>query len=631
MNAPLPPEAVAVATLPVIAITPSPSNPRKHFDDAYIAELAESIKAHGLIQPITVRPLPLERHFEFNRKNIEAADHPAYELVVGECRWRAAKLAGLTEVPGFWRELDDKAVLEIQVIENLQRRDVHPIEEAEGYEQLMQRHGYKADEIAAKIGKSRGYVYARLKLTALQHEAREAFFAGKLDASTALLIARIPGAALQKRATKEITEGYDNQPLSYRNAKNHIRCHFTISLQQATFPLDDSTLVPTAGSCTTCPKRSGNSSELCADLDSEDVCTDTQCFDDKRLTRRQQLIDNAEKRGVKVFTGEKARELAPHGLHSLDERQLVSLDEAIEGDSQDRTYRDILGEKTPVAALLELPWGDKALVELGEPKALSAALRKAGWQPDLLKVAEATNDHEKKEREDSEREARKLAAENEAVYRQALATAVIERTRQLANAGECSINTDQLVALLATAWLRFDFYFNEELDAARLERFGITLPVEPLPEGQDDYDDQTELEKVVAIVATWPVGTALAFLFDVTTSEETNTNIYRFNPEIDKPHTLLALAKLVDFDPASLHPTSPDGSETATDPTQAAQAQGEGAADSAAPAKPKGKKKTAAKKGEAKAEPAPTSSANEPAAPVKPISAWPFPTVAEAA
>ena len=120
MNAPLPPDAVAVASLPVAEIVPSPSNPRKHFDETYIAELAESIKAHGLIQPITVRPLPLDAMFEYNKRRKKGdASAPRYEIVVGECRWRAAQLAGLTEIPGFWRELDDKAVLEIQVIENL--------------------------------------------------------------------------------------------------------------------------------------------------------------------------------------------------------------------------------------------------------------------------------------------------------------------------------------------------------------------------------------------------------------------------------------------------------------------------------------------------------------------------------
>lgn len=605
MNAPLPPEARAVATLPVAAITPSPSNPRKHFDDAYIAELAESIKAHGLIQPITVRPLPLERHFEFNRKNIEAADHPAYELVVGECRWRAAKLAGLTEVPGFWRELDDKAVLEIQVIENLQRRDVHPIEEAEGYEQLMQRHGYKADEIAAKIGKSRGYVYARLKLTALCPPARDAFFAGRLDASTALLVARIPGAALQKRAVKEITESYDGQPLSYRNAKNHIRHHFTISLKQATFPLDDADLVPAAGACATCPKRSGNAIEICADLEDEDVCTDTACFEDKRLTRRQQLIDHAEKRGITVFSGDKAKEIAPYGLGSLKEDLYVNLDETVEGDAQERTYREILGDQLPVAALLETGHGrHEVIVELGEPTALAKALRKAGWQPDLLKTTEeqeaAQQDRQQREAEKAERDALDAAKKDEAA-----------RLRQLRDDILARLNDDspldrlpELVYLFAGAFIRREHEYGD-VETEYLERYGYPLP--------EEYDPGEETPKIIDAMNAWPLRKVMAFLFEYLLYEDARVS-YDWKIGDPTPANLSSLAEFV-----GLYPT------------QAAQAQGEGAADSAAPAKPKGKKKATAKKNEAKADPAPASPANEPAAPVKTLGNWPFPRVAEAA
>ena len=140
MNAFTPHGALAIPTLPIAAIIPSPSNPRKRFDDAYLDELAESIKTHGLIQPITVRPLPLDHLFDYNHKhpNTEPGETPTYEIVVGECRWRAAQRAGLVDIPAFWRELDDKQVLEIQVVENLQRRDVHPLEEADGYRMLIE-------------------------------------------------------------------------------------------------------------------------------------------------------------------------------------------------------------------------------------------------------------------------------------------------------------------------------------------------------------------------------------------------------------------------------------------------------------------------------------------------------------
>ncbi len=638
MNAPLPPGAAAMACLRISEIIPSHSNPRKHFDDDYIAELAESIKSHGVIQPITVRPIPENVLACFKRNNhtkpIILAHPPIYEIVVGECRWRAAKLAGLVDIPGFWRELDDKQVLEIQVIENLQRRDVHPIEEAEGYERLMHDHGYKAEEIAAKIGKSRAYVYARLKLTALGNLAREAFYAGKLDASTALLIARIPGDKLQKKAIDKVTNGYDGNSLSYRDTKYYIHNEFTISLKQATFSPADAMLLPVAGSCTDCPKRSGNSPEICADLDDADVCTDTSCFEQKRMARRDQLIANAEKRKIPVLIGDAGRD----AFHSGD---YVELDDVAEGDDQDRTYREILGDKAPVSALIEFGFGEhhKRIFEVAEATAIEKALKKAGWK--AAENSDGTNqnsisgDDDRRARlnaEATEREAKREAVEAENEYRKALSTAVIGRIKTQANEGAISLNTDELLALMAAAWLRFDFTFNDELDVGRLGRFGITVPVEPLAEGQDDYDDGEQLEKVAALVIKWPVGTALAFLFDVMTSEETNCNIWNFDPAVDLPHTLLALAKLVGFDPETLR----NSAKPASTPSPAAQAEGK-APTEAAPAKSESPKKSAAKKSKAKskADPAPAAPANEPAAPVKTAEPtermpWPFPTGATA-
>src|SRR5689334_19780351 len=161
------------------AITASKTNPRKRFDQAALDELADSIKRHDVLQPILLRP---------------NGGPDTYELVAGERRFRAAKAAGLVDIPATVRVLSDAEVLEIQVVENLQRSDLHELEEAEGYEQLLKcshpnGERYTVDEIAAKVGKSRSYVFARLKLCALCPEARKAFYAGELDASRALLIA----------------------------------------------------------------------------------------------------------------------------------------------------------------------------------------------------------------------------------------------------------------------------------------------------------------------------------------------------------------------------------------------------------------------------------------------------------
>lgn len=146
-------------------------NERRTFDEAKLKELAASIKEKGVLEPILVRP-----------------SDGKHEIVCGARRFRAAAMVGLLEIPVVVKSLNDKQALECQVIENLQREDVHPLEEAEGYEQLMKKHGYKsADDIAAKIGKSKTYVYGRLKLCELIPENRKLFYEGRLSPSVALL------------------------------------------------------------------------------------------------------------------------------------------------------------------------------------------------------------------------------------------------------------------------------------------------------------------------------------------------------------------------------------------------------------------------------------------------------------
>ena len=157
-------------------LAPSPTNPRKHF--AELEGLAESIKAQGVMQPILIRPWPDDNPTPEGRDR-----RPAYEIVAGERRYRASLLAGLDTIPTLVRPLTTRQVLEAQIVENLQRRDVTELEEAEGYQLMMRDHGYSADELADKVGKSRAYIYARLKLTALCAEARQFYRDGKLDAS----------------------------------------------------------------------------------------------------------------------------------------------------------------------------------------------------------------------------------------------------------------------------------------------------------------------------------------------------------------------------------------------------------------------------------------------------------------
>jgi ParB/RepB/Spo0J family partition protein len=640
MNAPLPPDAVAVATLPVDAIVASLSNPRKRFDDAYISELADSIKNHGLIQPITVRPLSLDALFAFNKTRIETDERPTYEIVVGECRWRAAKQAGLAEIPAFWRELDDKQVLEIQVIENLQRRDVHPIEEAEGYQALIARHGYTADQIAAKISKSRSYVYGRLKFASLCRDARDAFYEGRLDASVALLVARIPGETLQKKATKEVTCGYDNQPLSYRNAKTHILHRYTLSLVQATFKPSDATLLPKAGSCTDCDKLSGNCRDLFNDIDDPNVCTDPDCFEAKREARRDQLIAHAEKRKIPVFLGDQGRQ------ELNGDTEYVSLDAEVDDDAEGRTYRQILGAKAPVTAIIEFPYGKKDLAECAPLNALEAALRKAGWKPadappvntsgmTAEQIAASAADRAERERQNAEREAawacKEAMVATENAWRKKLGDTVWP---QLINADlDVSRQTEIVLHALAAAWMRMQVEYTGFEEDALKTYLDITLPKE--------YDDQIELNNVLQAMQKASLGTLLAMMFDefAWDSRELHAHMLEDGQPAPLPHTLLTLAEAFEVDPDALREpevqpktAKAKAAKPVSPPSNAAQAPAS-SAPPAAPAKAQSPaKKPAAKKAKAKADPAPTTSANEPAAPAKttPMPAWPFPTGAQA-
>lgn len=164
--------------LPLDHIRPSPTNPRKHLTQESIDEMAASIREHGVAQPILVRPQPHQTEGWF-------------EVVFGERRFRGSLKAGRSTIPAIERDLDDKTVRELQLVENLQRENVHEIDEANGYRELMEKHGHTALEIAQRVSKSEKYVYDRLKLLRLIQPLQEIFLAGKITAGHAILLARL--------------------------------------------------------------------------------------------------------------------------------------------------------------------------------------------------------------------------------------------------------------------------------------------------------------------------------------------------------------------------------------------------------------------------------------------------------
>ena len=193
--------------LPISQIQPGMKQPRKKFDAEAIAELAESIREHGLIQPITVRRL----------------GSGYYQIIAGERRWRAAKEAGLGEVPVNIIEADDKKVMELGLIENLQREDLNPMEEANGYRALMEEYGLTQDEVAQRMGKSRPAIANALRLLALPDAVRFLLEEGKLSAGHAKAILAAPGGQAQKKlAQRVVDEGLsvrETEALAKRLAK----------------------------------------------------------------------------------------------------------------------------------------------------------------------------------------------------------------------------------------------------------------------------------------------------------------------------------------------------------------------------------------------------------------------------
>ncbi|MCF1474087.1 MULTISPECIES: ParB/RepB/Spo0J family partition protein [Rhizobium/Agrobacterium group] len=155
--------------VPIEFVSRNPRNPRRYFDETVLQELAGSIRQHGIVQPVVVRTIGTGR----------------YEIIAGERRWRAAQLAGLVEIPVIVRDVDDRTALELAIVENVQRADLNPLEEAMGYEQLIAEHGYTQNDLGEIIGKSRSHVANSLRLLKLPDPVRDMLADGSLSAGHA--------------------------------------------------------------------------------------------------------------------------------------------------------------------------------------------------------------------------------------------------------------------------------------------------------------------------------------------------------------------------------------------------------------------------------------------------------------
>lgn len=257
--------------LPITQLVESPTNPRKRYDQNSLEELAQSFRSRGVLEPLLVRPVQPEQ----------------FEIVAGSRRYRAARIAELETVPTRVREMTDAEALEVQCIENLQREDIHPFEEAQGFRALLDLpdQQYTIALIAERAGKKPAYVAGRLKLTELIPDVAEAFLTDKLTLGHALLIAKLPPEQQHeafKAAFKStwIGSGQAEILLPVRELAVWIESNLLLDLQSVPFDRSDAGLVPEAGSCHDCAKRTGANSLLFPES-THDQCLDRSCFQTK--------------------------------------------------------------------------------------------------------------------------------------------------------------------------------------------------------------------------------------------------------------------------------------------------------------------------------------------------------------
>lgn len=332
------------AIVPLADIVSSPTNPRKSFDPAKLAELADTIKASGVHTPILLRYLPASRLEDTFADRKKGAKLPQYEIVAGERRYRASVIAGAANIPALIRAMSDTQALEVQMIENLQRDDLSELEEAEGYQQLCDLTNIAKEALGEKIGRSRRYVYNRLRLLKLQPLARAALREGKIEATAALAIAAVHDGDLQAKALRFASQPHFNgEKPSTRELQKWMRSNVMLDLSRATFDIEQIDLNPTAGPCNTCPKRTGADPDILAETQGPDSCCDAPCYHAKTETSRALAHAKFTAQGIEIIEGDDADDLLTN--NSFDGYSPVSQTREDTISGQPASLLDLLGKK----------------------------------------------------------------------------------------------------------------------------------------------------------------------------------------------------------------------------------------------------------------------------------------------
>jgi len=368
-----------ITMLPLARLRESPFNPRRHYNEASLAELADTMRPPlGRVhQPIVVRPL------------VQADVEHDHEIVFGHRRFRAAAIAGLDEIPAIVRAMSDDDARVAQVVENLQREDVSPLEEADALHTLRREHEHTIEALMQHSGKSRSYVFNRLRLATAHDKVREAVADGRMGAEVAQEVARLPHplqpAALKAMFSKEWRDGERVECcVSYRQAKKILADRFQLRLNDAPFDLFNVRLVPAAGDCQQCHKNTSNDETLASEWGAG-VCTDIECFEAKKVAHLQVELKAAKKRGHRVVQGEEAKELLPFAWKCTPDGHVsiyASITMADGGMKQLREILEELGPKAPKLTIIANPHSPGEVVECITEEQYRQVEEAIGLQPD---------------------------------------------------------------------------------------------------------------------------------------------------------------------------------------------------------------------------------------------------------
>ena len=359
---------------PTALIVASLTN-RKHFAPEPLQALSDNIKARGIDQPIIVRALPGARLAEtFDAP--KGQPKPAYEIVSGERRFRAADMAGLTQVPVILRLYNDTEAIEAQLVENIQRESLSELDEAEGFDVWLQQPGITIDLVADKISKSRRYVFSRLQLLKLQPETKQALRFNLIDVSRALLLAPVHDPKLQIKALEfaATVPAGGTQP-SVRELQVWLQQNIMLALDRAPFPITVKTLVPKAGACKPdCHKRTGAQPDVFEYVVNADTCTDLICWKAKEVAHTADLQVKADALGMRLVHGAEAKTICYPNSSTLKGYSPLS---QVRDDGGGQRLDKLLGPCPDGAVLIEDPYS-RHLIRAVPTVATEAALLAKG-------------------------------------------------------------------------------------------------------------------------------------------------------------------------------------------------------------------------------------------------------------